>query len=279
MVEGYYPKTLMEALYLRRNDPDTLLIAGGTDAMVVKKTAPKTIFINQIPELQEVSKSTETLTIGACAVYSDLLSNPLVPDVLKQAIRKIASPAIRNAGTIGGNLCNASPAGDTLPVLYALSAQIVIASLSNEDEIITKRLPITEFIQGVRKIALASNEMVIALEFPVAAYEGMTKIVYEKVGARQADAISKLSFVGLMKVDDDIIEEIRIAFGSVAITTVRREDLEHNLCNITLPQLQAMKPEILRSYAEYIRPIDDQRSTAVYRKKVCLNLLEDFLTV
>ena len=247
--------------------------------MVVKKCSPNVIFLNQIPELLTVKKEADNIILGACVTYTDLLSHPLVPELLKQAIRKIASPAIRNAGTIGGNICNASPAGDTLPVLYALSAQVVTVRITKESQLETKRIPIEDFILGIRKIALSPNEIVSGIEIPNKAWEEMTRITYEKVGARQADAISKLSFGGLMKIQGEIIQEVSIAFGSVAVTTVRRRDIESKLRNRSIKELQEMKSQILAEYGEYIRPIDDQRSTAVYRKKVCLNLLDEFLTV
>ena len=283
MAVGYYPDTLYEALQLRRDLTDTLPVAGGTDAMVSKKSASNIIFLNQMKELQEVRLQNRTedgvLTIGAAAVYTELLSNDLVPEILKKAVGRIASPAVRNAGTVGGNICNASPAGDTLPVLYALSAVIVTASLSEQDELQIRRMPVEEFILGVRRTALKEKELVTAVEIPVSSYEGMTRIYYEKVGARQADAISKLSFAGLMKAEDNVIRDIRTAFGSVYTTVVRRRELEAGLIGKTLRELGELKQEIADSYGEYIRPIDDQRSTAAYRKKVCMNLLKDFLSV
>ncbi len=279
MVEGHYPKDVKEALALRREFKNSIIICGGSDAMVVKKSAEHVIFINEVKELQNTKIEDGNLHIGAGAVYSQLLSDENLPQVLRRAIRTIASPAVRNAGTIGGNICNASPAGDTLPVLYALDAVIVKSSLSQSGEMIQQRQPIEDFIRGVRKIDLAENEMVTSIEIPVRAYEDVSKTVYEKVGARQADAISKLSFLGLMKWEDTIIRDVRICFGSVSVTAVRRRELEEKIIGLSIEELRNRKPVIISEYAEFIRPIDDQRSTAAYRKKVCLNLLDDFLTI
>lgn len=278
MVTGYYPKTISEACMLRRDLTDTMLVAGGSDIMVVKKKAANPIFINGIEELQGVKLEDGVLTIGAGVAYVDLLANGLIPNVLKKAIRNIASPAIRSVGTMGGNICNASPAGDTIPVLYALSAIVVKGKVTKEGELQKTRLPIEEFIQGIRKIALQDDELVLAIEIPTASYEGMTKIMYEKVGARKSEAISKLSFVGLMKVEDEIITDVRIAFGAVSVTAVRRNELEQQLIGRNIADLASLRESIVASYADYICPIDDQRSTANYRKTVSINLLNAFLS-
>ena len=279
MVNAYYPKTIKEALQIRKQSSDSMVVAGGSDVMVIKKDAEDVIFSNQIEELQSISKKKDRLRIGAGTTYVNLIAHQDVPEILKKAMRKIASPAIRNIGTVAGNVCNASPAGDTLPVLYALDAMIIKASLDECGEIKETALPIQEFIQGIRKINLEKDEIVTAIELPTIAYENMTKSYHEKVGAREAEAISKLSFAGLMKFQEDILTDIRMAFGSVGITTVRRKEIEEQLVGLTKDELNQSKKDIIAQFAEILHPIDDQRSTAVYRKKVCLNLLEDFLTV
>ena len=285
MVTGHYPTSLKEALALLEAHPGALLISGGTDVMVVKKEADHVIFLNQIEELKQVEGGEETeeavsgkavLRIGAGVTYVHLLAHPLIPEVLKQAISGIASPAIRNIGTMAGNICNASPAGDTLPVLYALDAKVVIQG--NElGKMYTRKVPIEAFIQGIRKIALKPTELVAAIEIPVDAYKKMNRCAYEKVGARKSEAISKLSFIGLANIEEDVVSDIKIAFGSVSITVVRRRGLEEQLIGKKVSALKAEKEEILKAYAEFITPIDDQRSTATYRKTVCINLLRDFL--
>lgn len=278
MVNAFYPMTLKEALQLRTDSKDSMIVSGGSDVMVVKKDAQDVIFVNHIKELQAVELREGKLRIGAGATYVQLIADQMIPEILKKAMRKIASPAIRNVGTIAGNVCNASPAGDTLSVLYAMDAQIVKSSLDENGDMIEKVIPIENFILGIRKIALESNEMVTAIQIPASSYEGMTKYYHEKVGAREAEAISKLSFTGFMKIQEGIITDIRIAFGSVGITTVRRRDIEEKILGYTREELNSRKKKIVSEYADILHPIDDQRSTAEYRKKVCLNLLEDFLT-
>lgn len=278
MVTGYYPETLKEACELRKKYEDSLIISGGTDVMVVKKKAEHTIFINHVPEMKEIRRENGRVRIGAALPYVDILADKNVPEVLKKAIRNIASPAVRNAGTIGGNICNASPAGDTLPVLYALDAVVIKASMK-EGSIREIRLPIQKFVLGIRKTELSSQELVVAVEIPETSYELADKVVYEKVGARKSEAISKVSFIGILKIEQNVIEDIRIAFGAVGITALRYKDLEHQIIGKTIEEVEQEKEKFVRLYLDRIHPIDDQRSTAVYRKKVCRNLLQDFLTL
>lgn len=279
MVTGFYPKTVKEALALKKKYPNALLVAGGSDVMTGKKKAERVIFLNQIQKIKSVVLEDTILRIGAGNTYHELLKKPEVPELLKKTIRNIASPAVRNVGTMTGNICNASPAGDTLPVLYALDAKVVKASMDETGYVKEEKVPIESFILGIRKVDLKPEEMVVAVELEKENFESMTRVYYQKVGARQAEAISKLSFAALLKTDQDVITDIRIAFGSVGITVVRKKELEERIKGLSVAQLLEKKEEIVKWYEEILHPIDDQRSTAAYRKKVCLNLLDDFLSL
>ena len=276
MVTGYYPTTLHEAADFLQAHPDALLISGGTDVMVVKKSAESEIFLNRIEEIKQVEQTEEILRIGAGMTYRELLASSLVPEVLKEAIRGIASPAIRNLGTMAGNICNASPAGDTLPVLYALDAKLVLVH-SKSGKMHFRKVAIEDFIKGIRKIDLNPGEMVSAIEIPRQSYDNLQTTLYQKVGARQSEAISKLSFVGLGKIKEGQVADVRIAFGSVGVTSIRKRELEKCLIGKSVDEIKAEKKAMVEAYSTYINPIDDQRSTAVYRKKVCLNLLGAFI--
>lgn len=276
MVTGYYPTTLQEATQILELHPDALLISGGTDVMVVKKSAENEVFLNRIEEIKQVEQTENTLRIGAGMTYRELIESDLVPEVLKEAIRGIASPAIRNLGTMAGNICNASPAGDTLPVLYALDAQIILVH-SQSGKMHFRKIAIEDFIKGIRKIDLNPGEMVYAIEIEAASYSNLKVTHYQKVGARQSEAISKLSFVGLGKLKEGKVADVRIAFGSVGVTSIRKRDLEKCLIGKSMNEVKEEKAAIVEVYSTYIHPIDDQRSTAVYRKKVCLNLLGAFI--
>lgn len=277
MVTAFYPTSLGEAVTILKEQKDHLIISGGTDIMVVRKQAPAMIFTEEIPELKTITETKEVLHIGAACVYKDLIQDERIPAILKDAMIQIASPAIRNAGTIGGNICNASPAGDTIPVLHVLDAMVVTASVGTESAVKKRKIPIAKFILGIRKIDLQPEEIVEAIEIPKSSYETMTKQEFVKVGARQSEAISKLSFAAVARVRDSRIEEIRIAFGSVGITCFRDKELEEKLKGQSVTEVKADHKEILAAYGEELHPISDQRSTDVYRKKVCLNLLDHFL--
>jgi xanthine dehydrogenase FAD-binding subunit len=276
MVDGYLPKDLGEALKIL-NEKDVTIYAGGTDLMVRNKNAasllPKfnndLLYIGNLKELKEIKESSDDIEIGAACTLSALLRIKGVPEVLKESIRQIASPAIRNMGTIGGNICNASPAGDTLPILYALDAKLKLTRENSSGEVNIK-----DFILGPRRIILEKNEILESIIIPRAEFN---KTYYEKVGARKASAISKLSFIGLAEVKDGKVKDIRIAIGSVAPKIVRVREAEDFIISNNLEDIKSQVREITDIYSKEIVPINDQRSTAVYRKTVALRLIQYFL--
>ncbi|MGE7607415.1 FAD binding domain-containing protein [Peribacillus frigoritolerans] len=262
------------------NKEDCAIIAGGTDVMVLHKSRrgvppkiPKPIvFINHLSELKQVYQHHKDLHIGACCTYSELLENPLIPFALKNAIKTIAAPAIRNRGTLGGNICNASPAGDMLPLLYVYNAKLLLRSVNGD-----RMVAISDFIQGPRQVQHFQNEIVTEIILPFVL--GDSHVVFEKVGNRNADAIAKVSFAGFIRISKDRIDDIRFAFGAVGPTMVRSIDIEKKLVGKTIPLADADIAEIVAAFDKIIRPIDDQRSTASYRKTVALHLLRYFLSM
>lgn len=263
------------------NREDCTIIAGGTDVMVLHKSRrgvpPKfekpIVFIDHLSELKKVYQTNKDLHIGACCTYTELLEHPLIPTPIKSAIKTIAAPAIRNRGTLGGNICNASPAGDMLPLLYVYNAKVLLRSV-NDDRFVE----ISDFIQGPRRIQRLHNEIVTEIILPSVLEEG-THVFLEKVGNRNADAIAKVSFAGFMRLNKEQIEDIRFAFGAVGPTMVRSRDIEKKLVGKTLPLADADINTIVAAFDKIIKPIDDQRSTAAYRKTVSLNLLRYFLSL
>lgn len=271
MVNGYMPNTLEDALKIRREN-EVVLYAGGTDLMVRKEESIPYLFLNLIPKLQEVTEDKETIYIGAACIYSDLLQNKVIPDILKKSIATIASPAIRNAATIGGNIGNASPAGDTLPVLYALDARLKIRTLDSEKEVNIK-----DFIIGPKKTILEKDAIIEQIIIPKKRAD--IPFYYQKVGARKADAISKLSFAGIYQLENGRLTDFACAFGAVGPTVIRATSIEQMLLGKTMEEVRILIDDVINQYSLVINPIDDQRSTAIYRKKVSLNLLGDFLQV
>jgi CO/xanthine dehydrogenase FAD-binding subunit len=263
------------------NQEDCTIIAGGTDVMVLHKSrrgvppkfAKPIIFIDHLSELKQVYSQNKDLHIGACCTYTELLENPLTPLPLKNAIKTIAAPAIRNRGTLGGNICNASPAGDTLPLLYVYNAKLLLRSVKGD-----RMVEISDYIQGPRRVQRLPNEIVTEIILP-SVLEEDSHVVFEKVGNRNADAIAKVSFAGFIKVNQEHIEDIRFAFGAVGPTMVRSLDIEKKLIGKLLPLTNTDINTIIAAYDKIIKPIDDQRSTAAYRKTVALNLLRYFLSL
>ena len=265
MVDAFYPETLEEALNIRQ---EILVVpyAGGTDLMVQKDHEHPFLFLSGIKELTGLQIDGDKLVMGAAAPYADLLKDSRVPEILRKAIKGIAAPAIRNLGTMGGNICNASPAGDSLPVLYAMDAVLVLQSAQKAQEI-----GIEEFITGVKKTRLEPDQLLTKIILPI----GERGHTYYKIGARKAQAVSKLSFAGVHRIQEGVIREIGIAFGAVGPTVVRSREIEGKIKGRHKTELDI--DDILNEYGKLIKPIDDQRSTARYRKQICLNILREYL--
>ncbi|MGF6950423.1 xanthine dehydrogenase FAD-binding subunit [Neobacillus sp. B4I6] len=263
------------------NREECTIMAGGTDVMVLHKSGrgvplklPKPlVFIDHLSELKRVYQNQKDLHIGACCTYSELLEHPLIPVPLKNAIKTIAAPAIRNRGTLGGNICNASPAGDTLPLLYVYNAKLLLRSVKGD-----RMVAISDFIQGPRRVQRNQNEILAEIILPSVLADG-AHVVFEKVGNRNADAIAKVGFAGYIRINDARIEDVRFAFGAVGPTMVRSIDIERKLVGKTIPLADADIAQVVAAFDKIIRPIDDQRSTATYRKTVALNLLRYFLSM
>lgn len=277
MVKVFIPTTMAEALQLR-NQQETLVINGGTDVMVKYRRwngmAPgfplDVLHIGDLTELKHIQIAGGLLTIGATVTFSELLEHPLVPDYIKLPIRSLASPSIRNMATLVGNICNASASGDSLPMLYALDAELTLASVNE-----VRKLPISCFITGVKKTMLRSDELVTEVTLPLTDY---TIAYYRKISGRKVNAIAKASFFAVAIKQDDNINDVRIAFGSVAPVPVRNRACEEMLIGKAVPAEQdAIMATLRNRYGELLAPLDDSRSSADYRRQVSMLLLEDFI--
>jgi len=276
MVEGFRPKNLREALEIRAKQ-SSIPLAGGTDLMVQKARGfglkpdfnKPLLFVGHLRELRQILARDGKIRIGTGVLLNELLKNGKIPEVLKMAVRKIASPPSRNLATIGGNICNASPAGDTLPYLYAVDAILVLKNSQTK-----RKISVEEFITGPGKTILKSDELLTEIIIPDKVF---SINYYKKVGTRKGMSLSKASFTGLADIENKKITDIRIAFGSVAPTIVRSREIEASIIGKPVSEIKAAIPEILKKYAILIRPIDDARSSAAYRKQVSLRLFEDFL--
>ena len=259
------PRSLKQALQLlhhTRGGDRLVPLAGCTDLYVSLNfgTPTGTRFLDLWPldELRGIGVNHGMLAIGALTTYTQIIRSPLVRrrlPMLVAASREIGGVQIQNRGTLGGNIANASPAGDALPVLAAADALVV---LRNADGI--RRVPFAEFYTGYRKTVMEPDELIVAVEIPPVRGEQW----FRKVGTRAAQAISKVVIAAVRA------PEPRIAIGSVAPTVVRARRTEQALVG------GASIDDAARLLVEEIAPIDDLRSTADYRRQVAANLLRRF---
>jgi CO/xanthine dehydrogenase FAD-binding subunit len=260
------PTALADALAALADAPDSLVLAGGTDLMVqvnegVRRPAPGPVLaLAGVPELRGVRREGEELVVGAGVTYTELMAEPtagLAP-ALAQAARTVGSPQIRNAGTIGGNLGTASPAGDTLPVLVALAARVELASADG-----LRTLAIADFLTGPKSTALGPGELVTAVRVPVA--RGPQE--YLKVGVRNAMVIAVASVA--MVVDRDA-GTVGVGLGSVGPTALPAPDACAWLVDQPDWDQDAVTDELADEFAVRVaaaaRPIDDHRGRASYRR-------------
>jgi CO/xanthine dehydrogenase FAD-binding subunit len=270
------PASLPAALSLLAEEPGAWLpIAGGTDVMVQyasgKLAARKLVSIWNLPELRRVEVLPDEIRIGAACTYTELREHGIVgPEfpLLARAASWTGGIANQNRGTIGGNIANASPAADSLPALLVYDADLILVSVRGE-----RRLPYRDFHTDYKKMKLASDELIQTVCLPrrFSGYRFYTR----KVGARNAQAISKVCMAALGRFGGARVEDVRIAVGSVAPIPVRLTETERIINGKTLdPSLLLLAREA--ATAE-IRPIDDIRSTASYRSAIVGNLIAEFL--
>lgn len=256
--------TLDEALRELADDPGAVLAAGCTDLMVRTPEAlyemVRVIDLLAIPELGGIREIGAALEIGATTTFSEIHRSPAIRSAfpaLVEAAGSIGGRQIQNRATLGGNLANASPAGDSLPVLLVLDATVVIAGPTGRREI-----PYSAFHTGYRKTALAPGEILAAVRLPIPAPG--TVQAFRKVGTREAQSISKVVVAMAGRVEDGRIADLRLAAGSVAATPIRLRAAEEAVRRMP-PGAEAAE-RAGRAAAETIEPIDDVRSTAEYRR-------------
>lgn len=268
MVNGYAPTSLQEALKLR-SEYDVVPYAGGTDLMVENRRNAEYLFLSKVPELKQIRTDDENIRIGACVSFTEALSDPAVPGLIKKAVSHIAAPAIRNAGTFGGNLGNGSAKADSVVAEFAADAKLRLVSAGGE-----RIIDVDKFYLGRRKLDLRQDELIAEVLLPK---HGLDRYYYEKVGGRGALAISRVSFAGVFDCSEGRISNVAAAFGAVADTVLRYKELEAMLIGKTIEEAKALKGETLRAYAEHM-DFTQGRVSAEYRRDVCMNLLDAFLT-
>jgi CO/xanthine dehydrogenase FAD-binding subunit len=268
----------LEALWPQMaEEPQAGLYAGGTDLLVKMRTGlidpPALICLERVEELKGVTDLGQEIFIGAACTHAALLRDPLIQyhfPVLAQALRVLGSPLVRQMGTIGGNLITASPAGDTLPPLYVLNANL---ELRNKDS--SRCLPVKAFIQGPGKTLLQPGEILAGVRLKKRPEINFHH--FEKVGQRKALAIALVSLAAVLQLSEEgIVRKAHLAWGSVGPTVVTCREAEAAL------EGHPLSYEVLEQAAALARsavsPIDDVRAGADYRRRVAGNLLLRLLT-
>jgi len=272
------PRNLNEALDILHQNPHGLrIIAGGSDVIVQLRDgvfkADRLLNLLSVKELRFIRKLDDRIHLGALATYSEITTSPLTRKhawPLVEAARQIGAIQLQNTATIGGNLGNASPAGDSLPPLYALDAVVVAQSNAG-----TREFPIEQFFTGYRKIALNPDELIAEVHFK--ALGEKDRGAYRKLGLREANAISIVDVAVVLRgpSSDGTFEEARVTLGAVAPTIRRARTCEQFLTGRVLTRETIKKAAALAQ--RDAAPIDDIRGSAEYRKEVLASLVYEAL--
>lgn len=220
------PETLDECLQLKaRTGAEGVLLAGGTDVLVHmhegKLNGSEIIDLTSVEELKAIAVNGSTISIGACATFTEVSASQTLISYsgLTEACRSVGSPQIRNAGTLGGNIANGSPAADCAPPLLALAAHVILKKEGSE-----RKIPLNEFYMGKGSTVMNNDEVLTSLEFPVLPQHAV--IVFEKLGLRNALAISRICLSLYLETDNGTISKARVASGSLGLTPIRETEIE-----------------------------------------------------
>jgi CO/xanthine dehydrogenase FAD-binding subunit len=254
------PYSLEEALEVRFTHPEATPVAGGTDVMVdvnARRIRPTALLdLSHVDELQSWGRDNGRVFVGAGMTFARIARELSEFRPLVEAAHSVASPQIRNRATIGGNLATASPAGDSIPVLAAYDADVVVASSSSW----MRRTPLGEFLVGPKRTSLASDELIVGVEWHPVAGPGS----FSKVGRRNAMVIAIAS--ACLQVDEER-HGVRLALGSVGPTVLRAARAEEFAAGLDWSD-PATLAEFGRRAAADARPIADLRGSAAYRRHV-----------
>lgn len=225
------PSTLKEALRILNEKKSSKPIAGGTDLLIDLRNGAydveHLVDLGRVEELKYIKETDGTIRIGAMTTHSQLTSSPLIREkafVLSEAASMIGSVQTRNAATVGGNLCNASPGADTATPLLVLDAKITVASLEG-----LRSMPLNELFAGPKKTSLGPGELLSEIRFPVP--PPGSGGAFLKLGRRKGCTLSLINAAAYIEIEGDIIQEARVAFGACAPTPIRIPEVEETLKN------------------------------------------------
>ncbi len=268
------PRTLEEAAVARAAYPDWMVLAGGTDLMVNanhKPTPTGILDLWRLAELGFIRVEADVIVIGAGTTWHEVERHPAIREKLRPlaaAAREIGALQIQSRGTLGGNVGTSSPVGDSLPVLLALDATIEVASVRGR-----RSIPYHAYCTGYRKTQLAPDELIVAAHVPLPSPAMRT--TWRKVGTRRAQSISKVMGAAAITLDGGVVTSARVALGAVADRPIRITAVEDAVKGLALGKAADAARMAVRIA---IQPIDDVRSTALYRRDVAENLVARFFT-
>lgn len=261
------PRDVSEALSTLSEKGRILPVAGGTNVLVNMKRAPLeadlVVDLSRLDALELISTEGDSIRVGAGVTFARLMDwkpGRVIEGLMHPMCVGFAGPLIRNLATIGGNICDASPAADVSPVLLALDASVELESTAGG----SRSLPLTAFFQGVRKTARRENELLTGIIFDKP--DDDVRTFYYKLGKRKADAISIVSLAMTVRVTGDIVEQARIALGAVAPVAMRASQAEGVILGrpLTDKTIAAAAAEAARES----QPIDDFRASCDYRRRM-----------
>ncbi len=271
----FNPKNLKEFFKIREANPNSIILAGGTDLLAQwhnNKILPQSVIsIAQIKDLEFIKEEETFIEIGALTNHTTLVNHKTIQrylPLISYAASTIGAPAIRNMGTIGGNIANASPAADLPPVLLIYDASLIIASASGN-----RVVNLSEFYRGYKNTVLRPDEIIHSIRISKPPANIATN--FYKVGTRKAQSIGKLSLAIMLKKEKKGIEIIRLASGSVAPIPIRLYETEKFLLGKILTR--SVISRACDVMLKYLKPITDVRSTDEYRRIALKNLLTKFL--
>jgi len=264
MINAYRPESIDELLKIL--DQETChIFAGGTDLMIRKrqwqgaerKFTQSVAYIIQLEELRGIWEDENFYEIGTLTTQTDIVESNL-PEYIKEPYRLMSSPAIRNVATVGGNIVNAAAVADSLPILYALDAQVELMSIDG-----VRRIPVEDFVVGKYRTLRKDNELLTKVIVPK--YEA-SGYFYKKLGQRKASILSKVSVFILYQKSD-----VRIAIGAINDTVIRSKSIEYAFMN------DLNISDMMIGYQGLMSGKDDKRSTKNYRETVAINLIQNYL--
>ena len=272
-VKCYVPQTLEEALKVRK-EAGAIPLAGGSDLMVANSQGAgitpsfekDVVIITNLPELKGIQKNADgSVEIGACTTSAEIAASDLVHPLVRDAASRMGAIALRNSATIGGNIGNASPKGDTPQPLILLDAEVVLRSVDGE-----RRMLVDDYIIATKKTALHDDELIVSVIIPK---QDFTHIFFRKIGMRRANAISKLTLSAAANVKDGVVVDFRASSGAAGPKVARSRKAEEILIGKKVSELAACKEEFLDAWNGVISP----HAMPEYRRNTTRRMLAYFI--